>query len=356
MRQKVTRGEKGVREPRPTEEAQYAVPRPGFPKWSDFWDAICLKLEIRTGSGLLDVCQAIDKLRGAAVASTEETVVTLARELYDRFVMGGWEPQDAHGRIREILGMAAVPSTPSAQWISPRKDLPDEDELVLVAVTCEEGDDNDEVTQRWEEVHEATMYRGGCDLIAATADGNEYMNEEILGWMPLPAPPSGDRATQVQKEDTCTQDTRIGNDACAAAAPVGASGLPDSSPKNCPKCHQSVEGEHECYESVLNQKPSGDRTGNPTPSQVRKSTDQFEQVEDHGRIAFSACAAVWNRSDGTHVALCAPTVEELEGAWEAIVSRALDRERVQKVLIISAPIASPSEPPQGEHKELCSTK
>lgn len=108
----------------------------------------------------------------------------------------------------EFQAGATVPSTPSAQWISPRKDLPDEDELVLVAVTCEEGDDNDEVTQRWEEVHEATMYRGGCDLIAATADGNEYMNEEILGWMPLPAPPSGDRATQVQKEDTCTQDTR----------------------------------------------------------------------------------------------------------------------------------------------------
>jgi len=72
------------------------------------------------------------------------------------------------------------------------------------------------------------------------------------------------------------------------------------------------------------------------PPQVRKSTDQFEKVEDHGRIAFSACAAVWNRRDGTHVALCAPTIEELERAWEAIVNHALDRERVQKVLIISA--------------------
>lgn len=30
-------------------------------------------------------------------------VVGLARELYDRFVMGGWEPQDSYELIEEIL-------------------------------------------------------------------------------------------------------------------------------------------------------------------------------------------------------------------------------------------------------------
>ena len=36
--------------------------------------------------------------------SREELVITIARELYDRFVMGGWEPQDAYPQIREMLG------------------------------------------------------------------------------------------------------------------------------------------------------------------------------------------------------------------------------------------------------------
>jgi len=30
----------------------------------------------------------------------DELVVEIARELYDRFVMGGWEPQDAYPQIR----------------------------------------------------------------------------------------------------------------------------------------------------------------------------------------------------------------------------------------------------------------
>ena len=35
--------------------------------------------------------------------SKEELVIEIARELYDRFVMGGWEPQDAYPQIREWL-------------------------------------------------------------------------------------------------------------------------------------------------------------------------------------------------------------------------------------------------------------
>ena len=35
--------------------------------------------------------------------SKEELVIEIARELYDRFVMGGWEPQDAYPQIRKWL-------------------------------------------------------------------------------------------------------------------------------------------------------------------------------------------------------------------------------------------------------------
>ena len=35
--------------------------------------------------------------------SKEELVIEIARELYDRFVMGGWEPQDAYPKIRKWL-------------------------------------------------------------------------------------------------------------------------------------------------------------------------------------------------------------------------------------------------------------
>jgi hypothetical protein len=44
---------------------------------------------------------------GAAAPSgertAEELVVEIARELYDRFVMGGWQPQDAYPQIRRWL-------------------------------------------------------------------------------------------------------------------------------------------------------------------------------------------------------------------------------------------------------------
>lgn len=31
------------------------------------------------------------------------TAITICRELYDRFIMGGWEPQDAHQEVQWIL-------------------------------------------------------------------------------------------------------------------------------------------------------------------------------------------------------------------------------------------------------------
>ena len=53
-----------------------------------------------------DIRWSMEEAYQAGAASgqpSKETVVELARELYDRFVMGGWEPQDAYGEIERIL-------------------------------------------------------------------------------------------------------------------------------------------------------------------------------------------------------------------------------------------------------------
>jgi hypothetical protein len=36
---------------------------------------------------------------------SNELVIEIARELYDRFVMGGWEPQDAYPQIERWLAL-----------------------------------------------------------------------------------------------------------------------------------------------------------------------------------------------------------------------------------------------------------
>ena len=85
------------------------------------------------------------------------------------------------------------------RWIPPRESLPGEDEAVLVAVACE-SDDHDGVTQRWTEVHEAILYRAGCQIVAACfADNAEYMDDEILGWMRMA---EAERALHPPKAET----------------------------------------------------------------------------------------------------------------------------------------------------------
>jgi hypothetical protein len=43
----------------------------------------------------------------------KEAAIDIARETYDRFVMGGWEPQDAHAEIAMIIAAhAPEPATP----------------------------------------------------------------------------------------------------------------------------------------------------------------------------------------------------------------------------------------------------
>jgi hypothetical protein len=79
----------------------------------------------------------------------------------------------------------------AAAWKDASMELPDEDELVLIAVRCE-AEGHDDVTQRWEEVHSGTIYRADTtrQLIAVTEDSVEYSDDEVLGWQPLPPAPS----------------------------------------------------------------------------------------------------------------------------------------------------------------------
>jgi hypothetical protein len=49
--------------------------------------------------------QQFETVASPEPAQKEELVIEIARELYDRFVMGGWEPQDAYPSIRAWLGL-----------------------------------------------------------------------------------------------------------------------------------------------------------------------------------------------------------------------------------------------------------
>lgn len=50
-------------------------------------------------------------------------VVGLARELYDRFIMGGWEPQDSYQLIEEILGSSGKESEKTYAFKQWRSDI-----------------------------------------------------------------------------------------------------------------------------------------------------------------------------------------------------------------------------------------
>jgi hypothetical protein len=54
----------------------------------------------------------------------DNLVIDICRETYDRFVMGGWEPQDAHEMIREMLqSRVVVPQQDSANCTSPSEPI-----------------------------------------------------------------------------------------------------------------------------------------------------------------------------------------------------------------------------------------
>lgn len=68
---------------------------------------------------------AAPSLRTASQPDNEQLVVDLARELYNRFVMGGWEPQDAYPQIRKMLNGRRLsgeydPRTSGERWLARR--------------------------------------------------------------------------------------------------------------------------------------------------------------------------------------------------------------------------------------------
>jgi hypothetical protein len=71
------------------------------------------------GSLVVDLNAALECLEEFGQAASEITrhpseqlVIDLARELYDRFAMGGWEPQDAHQMIRDMLAASEITQAP----------------------------------------------------------------------------------------------------------------------------------------------------------------------------------------------------------------------------------------------------
>lgn len=61
------------------------------------------------------------------ILPAEQLVIDLARELYDRFVMGGWEPQDAYPQIRAMLKAAIEEENELAGGVALGRDTTQQD-------------------------------------------------------------------------------------------------------------------------------------------------------------------------------------------------------------------------------------
>lgn len=90
----------------PQEDRQYVPGDPDFCK-DPFHDSrldYLRKLPVDTSAG--GGSTGADTINGRTqkIPGVPEEVITIARELYDRFVMGGWEPQDAYPFLKEIIG------------------------------------------------------------------------------------------------------------------------------------------------------------------------------------------------------------------------------------------------------------
>lgn len=77
--------------------------------------------------------------------------------------------------------------------------LPPEDEKVLIAVMSEADDHSTGMTVRFPEVYRGTIYTAPGMVIADCEGSGEYENDEILGWQPLPAPPSEANGPQTKE-------------------------------------------------------------------------------------------------------------------------------------------------------------
>jgi hypothetical protein len=96
-----------------------------------------------------------------AVAQTieaEQVVIEIARELYDRFVMGGWEPQDAYPQIRAWLDVFSAHQN---------------SELTRQIVALKET--NEILVKEWKHTGIARLVRHNADLVIEVASLREEL-------------------------------------------------------------------------------------------------------------------------------------------------------------------------------------
>lgn len=100
-----------------------------------------------------------------------KAAIDLCRELYDRFIMGGWEPQDAHDEAAQIIAEHA----PEPQWISVEERLPEQSTPNLWCCF---------LTHMGTQKHTGILkYQSGHFW------GADCMTREVTHWMPLPQGP-----------------------------------------------------------------------------------------------------------------------------------------------------------------------
>lgn len=76
------------------------------------------------------------------------------------------------------------------RWVKVEDGLPEEDERVLIAVRSEADDHATGVRVSFPDVSTGIIYSSSQQVIAVLDNGEEYERSDILGWRPLPAPPS----------------------------------------------------------------------------------------------------------------------------------------------------------------------
>lgn len=114
-----------------------------------------------------------------------QLIAEIARELYDRFVMGGWEPQDAYAQIGEWLARAEQSTETPPRWIPVEERLPERSGEYLIVET---GDVEATAADFFIEVEHIRKSK----WMTVRTFGVDSEERELYGvthWMPIPAAP-----------------------------------------------------------------------------------------------------------------------------------------------------------------------
>jgi cell wall assembly regulator SMI1 len=93
-----------------------------------------------------------------------------------------------YGDLRLLQKLAAEPQ----RWRDVKVELPQEEDVVLIAVMNEAENHGTGEFDKFPEVARGTIYSHPNGVTADT-DCGEFSDAEILGWQPLPSPPKGER-------------------------------------------------------------------------------------------------------------------------------------------------------------------